>query len=590
MKVNKTIIGSIVVILMTMVSCIDKGYDLGNIDKSKQIAINDLVVPLQLDDIMLKSVKEIDNNRLIKKINGEYAVVKEGSLLSTELDIPSFSTSSLTRKTSMPPLMKEVNSSSSEGDVVSYYDFSETDMSLRITSNFVDKSINSIDSADVSAIYSISLFLDTDRELTKYLKNIVVEDIEVDFPSGMKGTACAINTAGDTVGCSYDYNTGIMKMHEPLVTPNGTVTLQLNLTGFTVDILGGTVTKGKGTNIFTLNRAYTINKGRIAVHKEDFKQTAITVDDLPDSVSCRMEESFKEFEMLTFSGEVDYAISNLKVDAMDLSDLPKSLKEEGTNMILDNPQIYLKVINPLEDKSVTGTISLTTEFKFIAVGQDGTEKVYSSDDGEIYSVSRNNQFYLSPKEVTEFYEGYTDPAHIEFKQLSNILSGKGIPDRIIVDSENTRVKDVVEGVELGKNYGRVTGEYVLYAPLDLKENSTLIYTDTIDGWSDKKEIQKLTVTKLSVTGNVYSELPFDMELEIWPIDSLYNRLSESGYTTIACKAQGQVIDFEINGNIKNMDGIIIRANALSKEPETLRPEMSIRIESLRPKVSGYYEP
>ena len=590
MKVNKIIIGSIVVILMVMVSCIDKGYDLDNIDKSGQIAINDLVVPLILDDIKLKSVKEIDNNRLIKKINGEYAVVKEGSLSSTELDIPSFSTSSLTRKSTMPPLIKEVNSYYSEDGIVSYYDFSETDMSLRISSNFVDKSINSIDSADVSAIYSISLFLDTERKLTKYLKNIIVEDIEVDFPPGMKGTACAINTVGDTVVCSYDYHTGIMKMHEPLVTPNGTVILQLNLTGFTVDILGGTITQGKGTNIFNLDKAYTINKGRIAVHKEDFKQTAMTVDDLPGSVSCRMEESFKEFEMLTFSGEVDYAISNLKVQAMDLSALPKSLKEEYTNLLIDNPQIYIKVTNPLEDNSVTGTISLTTEFTFISVGQDGTERVYSSDDGEISSVSRNNQFYLSPKEVTEFYEGYTDPAHIEFKQLVNILSGKGIPDRIIVESQNTRVKDVVEGVELGKNFGRVSGEYVLYVPLDLKENSTLVYTDTIAGWSDKKEIQKLTVTKLSVTGNAYSELPLDMELEIWPIDSLYNRLAESGYTTIGCKAQGQLIDFEINGNIKNMDGLIIRANALCKEEEALRPDMSIRIESLRPKVSGYYEP
>ncbi len=47
------------VLLLTLAGCIEEGYDLTDIDTTSRFMVNDLVIPVNLDAITLKSVIDI---------------------------------------------------------------------------------------------------------------------------------------------------------------------------------------------------------------------------------------------------------------------------------------------------------------------------------------------------------------------------------------------------------------------------------------------------------------------------------------------------------------------------------------------------
>lgn len=70
--------------------CVDDTYDLTDIDSTVGVKVNDLVVPLKLDAITLQNFFDLEDNSQIKEINGEYAILEEGSFESNSIEIPSF--------------------------------------------------------------------------------------------------------------------------------------------------------------------------------------------------------------------------------------------------------------------------------------------------------------------------------------------------------------------------------------------------------------------------------------------------------------------------------------------------------------------
>ena len=67
-------------------SCVDDNYDLSDIDTTVRVNVNDLTVPVKLDEILLSSI--IEEGDRIKVVNGEYAVTEDGEFESKEVEIP----------------------------------------------------------------------------------------------------------------------------------------------------------------------------------------------------------------------------------------------------------------------------------------------------------------------------------------------------------------------------------------------------------------------------------------------------------------------------------------------------------------------
>lgn len=65
---------------MGLYGCVDSDYDLSDIDTTAQFKVNDLVIPVNLNDILLSDIIKINNNPgdIIREIDGEYVVIRDG--------------------------------------------------------------------------------------------------------------------------------------------------------------------------------------------------------------------------------------------------------------------------------------------------------------------------------------------------------------------------------------------------------------------------------------------------------------------------------------------------------------------------------
>lgn len=617
MKTNKLLVATL--LSAGLYSCTDSGYDLANIDKSIQVNVNDLVVPIKMDDIKLATVLDIENNNKVKNINGEYAIVVEGDFLSNDIEIPKFKTSGSSRST-QDQLMKmaDVPSASkrreaqSISDILAAYPLSKKEMMLSASASDVNKAISKLSGLDLKTEFDITVQVDKKNELSKFLKNVNIENVVVNFPAGVRGTAYAVNPGGEKVECaSYDCNTGVLSfVGKKIKAHKGEITIHFDIEGCTQALLDGVIKEmaNSENKEFKLEKKYFISDGYIAIRVEDFtdefiaevsngsaKQRKISAEviqklfnRLPETLDYQTKEELASFEVTSLSGAIDYSVENFSLKSMELNDVPTILQETGTRIRLVNPQIYLRLDNPVKDAN--GTIPTSTGLKLTSVAHDGTEKTFNIDNAQrLQANDEVSTFVLSPNDVKETYGDYKNPTLVPFTSLSEVLDCNGLPASIKVEATEPKVQDDnVQGLPLGKNFGKVGGKYTFFAPLELTENSVIAYADTIADWDDEN-VKKLTVTNLHISANVTTDAPLEMNLEIWPIDANKKPLAQAGKTIVQSFAKGQPVELDITGNITNLDGIVIKATATAKGKGVLRPDMNLHLENLKPRITGYYD-
>jgi len=71
-------------------SCVNNDYDLSDVDTTVSMKVNNLTIPLNLDEVTLKSVLDLDDDSQIKEVNGEYAIIENGEFCSDKVELPSF--------------------------------------------------------------------------------------------------------------------------------------------------------------------------------------------------------------------------------------------------------------------------------------------------------------------------------------------------------------------------------------------------------------------------------------------------------------------------------------------------------------------
>ncbi len=566
-------------------SCVDDAYDLENINTDIEVKVNDLVIPVNLDDITLSNAFDLDPESVIKEIDGQYAVEVNGEFSSSAIHINPVSIT----PGAIPPISCQIfkyNGSDVSLPIAQQaisYEITPATTPFTFNSNNVDKSIRQINSIKGNWNISLSLSLEDRNRLFETLS---FQRLVIEIPAGLHVK-------------NYPSNNGLVTIGDLTMTTGG-YTTRINLTIDEIDFSKF----DRGTFSFTpaqgdSNDGVISFNGKVGVRSGLVVGTTSKSDtSLPQNVMLNIVPSMNTINIKSVSGEIAYGLNAFNVDNVQLDDIPDMLNEPGTDISLANPQLYLSINNPVANYRLQAASGLTLS----AIKGSTTVNVCTLDNGQEIILDCNKgtdgpyNFCLSPSMPDKFYQPFPQSTWIGYSSLSQLLSGNGMPDYITVSFDNPRVlQGVVTDFILDTDIAPVNGSYSLYAPLELSVGSTIVYEDEDTGWGDDS-LDKLKITTIKVSATVTNSLPVDIIVSGVPLNSdgdpcidpdTHKEVTLSGLT-IAAGATARV-ELKNNGTIIGIDGIRYSASCnVTKAGQPLRPNEIIEIKDIKVTVSGSY--
>ncbi|MBR5511988.1 MAG: hypothetical protein IKU50_07260 [Bacteroidaceae bacterium] len=595
-------------------SCVDSSYKLSDLDTTVGISVNNLTLPLNVDSLVLDQVLDLDDDGKVKRDTLEsgdiiYAIIEEGSFESDAIEIPAFETESpeiepitsvLTRDKSAN-IRRRKGGIEKDGVTSANYPINVTDFTKFETTGEVDPSITAIDKIGVNADFGAVINVSENPDLVEKINYISFEDLKMNVPKGLEGTfLVSMGKEEKNITKCYDNVTGVLDLGKykeeygeelQIKVENTLSELKFNAHVDAIDVTkaGDDIKLENGE--FRLTSSVSV-AGDIVVYGEDVND-GFTLDDLPDFINYECTPTLSEIVVSEFTGKIKYDIEDINIDPISLNDIPDMLSQDSTNVKLANPQIYIRLNNPLAANNLYAEAGLA----MVAKRNDGSEKIVSLGEDKLKMADDYNVFCLTtdgnmPQE--KLHSQYKDAVNKKFNGFSDILSGNGangLPDKIEIDVVEPMIPEQsIKGFELGQTIEKVQGTYLFYAPLALKdETSFVIYQDTLDGWYDET-LEKLSIKKLAVKADVNSEIPLKVELSFHPMDvngKIIKGVRSSSVTLDATDAS-QRVEIAMEGNIEKLDGIIVRAKLCGADGEPIAPSQAINFKNLKIAVDGSY--
>ena len=87
------------------------------------------------------------------------------------------------------------------------------------------------------------------------------------------------------------------------------------------------------------------------------------------------------------------------------------------------------------------------------------------------------------------------------------------------------------------------------------------------------------------------DIPYAIDLTVLPIDVDGNVVKNCSAKATLGVQTGEAIplDVEIEGEIRHLDGIVLKAHVQADRAETLSPEMSLKVSKVRVTATGSYD-
>lgn len=560
---------------LTSTSCVDDDYDLSDIDTTARVEVKDLTVPVNIAPFTLESIFDIDENdpdSPVKKVDGKYAIVREGTFSSTDIRFNNIHLSSSGVQTAVTSINTGVSGILPPGVNVEI-PLTTDNISISYSSSAVPVEIHDIDK--VGADFSIRYTLEFGG-FNGTVRRLLLSDVEIEFPKGLDGTV--------NVGQYYPEDGKIIISNRVLTSPKLEIVMNCSALDF----------KALGGKFDAAGHTASVDLGvRIASGKLSF-----TSDDITGSVSSVLTLSssaaLSDIDVRTFSGTVSYAIEGVNIESVSLNDLPDVFSQKETYIIIQNPQIYLGVHNPLSVYGVEAQSGMTIKSNFVADNGDVTTTTHSLDGNGIFKVgsAQMNNVCLSPVKPEPFASGFENSAYFPFTSLRTVLAGNGLPSTIDIALDNPGIfEQPVKNLPIGVEIGSVYGSYRFLAPLSFGKNSKVVYTETKDGWNDE-DIDAITIETMKVSATVTSQLPIDVDFEAYPVDINGKEIDVPVKgARVPANAKDYKLEITITGKITHLDGIRFTATGFIPEDmnSSLVPEQSIDCKDIRATVSGYYQ-
>lgn len=606
MKIKHSLVLLSVFSLITLSSCFDNDYDLSDIDTTVRLQTKELTVPITLENVTLSQVLDLDDDSEIVETtdaNGNrfYAIKKTGDFSSDPIDIEEFTMrpTDIESTTSILELKKLSDLAGSlpddllnETGLTAYYDITSEPTSFEEDAQNVDEALKSLDWIGVETQFAIKVKIEGEGLNQEILNEIKFKGLRIKFPEGLEATS--------ELGFFEQDNPSILNLTGETLTPdtNGEVSIRINVTG--IDPVGDHIDFDSEAHTFAYHDHIQVLEGHVIIYR--------ITDNLPPTISFTSTPILDAIEVKTITGEIEYNVEEFEISPVNLNDLPDILSQSGTRIWLENPQIYLKVNNPVAEYNAYFETGL--QFKSTRDDEEvtyNTEKI--STKKETGRQSKDNYFVLSPDVAPtpdiELAQDYPNPEHIRFDGLRNILAGEysdespntlaGIPTKIEIKATNPNPglpQQQVTHFRLGRTLEAINGTYAFYAPLLLSDNSRIAYEETVDGWSDD-DLDDITIKKISLSFDATTDIPFEVALTIHPVDKDGHIIAaETEPVNLPAKAENYPVEAIIEGTISHFDGIRIKATIRvdNKDEQTpLAPEMTIGIKNSKAVVTGYYE-
>ncbi len=582
----RTLLALAATMLLTT-ACVDDNYDLSDIDGTIGISVNELTIPLKVDSISLNQIIEIEEGDQIKIVEDEngkkiYAITEEGTFESDPIDVPGFTTNKpsidLIHEELTPEEIitaKALGGARKTNSVV--YKISNATEKFETTSDKVDSALISLHRIDViNTTFEANIELDPDNNFKDFTKTFT--GVKVKLPKGFIGDFYVNNELISSE--KYDYIKGILDLSDKnIITDDGKIGIKVFIHSIIAKDNADVV---HVDNYFDLHGEIGVSDGYFIVSTDGLTELPRPVIDY----TCRSELS--QITVHRFTGEIKYDIDDFEIDPVTLSNIPDFLNDKETNIQLANPQIYINVTNPVAHNGAKAETGL----EITAIRDNGADKTFSLDEGSKIKIeSADNVLCLAPADFAgKMRPGYENATLVPFTSLSNILSGQGLPDQLAITAVAPRFpQQLVSDFELDQTIEPVQGTYYLFAPLAIEASSNIVYTDTLKDWYDET-LEKLTISKVKVNANIVSDIPLELTVNVAPIDVNGIRLDNVVCNEVHVDAfADSELEFNIEGDIKNLDGIIIEATLHgAKDNTSLSPDQKIDVKKLRVTVSGQY--
>lgn len=578
MRMNKHLLAGMVFLGIMTTSCIDDKYDLSDIDTTVRVEVRDLVIPVNIDEVTLGSIITINPGDRVQVVDGVYAVTDSGKFSSEKIEVKAVHMAA-------PSIPSTSNTIEIAGGGVSFgtlgqdvlkVDFTTDPTSFSSSDESVTSSIVSVESVGTEFDLVMTLSL---RGFENRLKSFKLTNFNMQLPKGL--------TLKPSAG-EYKSDTGIFKATSLSGTGNS---LSLKFSVSSVAATDGTLEFDGESHAMTFSGQMNITAATLEIAESDLVSGAATI--LPSEIVFGVDYTMSDINVTDFTGEFTFSLDVSNITDVDLSDLPDALSQEGTNLRLANPQIYLSLENPVAKYKTYATTGL--EITANRNGQQG--KTYGLDAPGYFEIPGNPDqteytFCLSPEVPKPMLEGYAGAKPVGYTELSNVLSGNGLPQSLSINLVSPQLPvQPVSKFKLGEDLGKVEGHYTFFAPLALDADSEIRYTDTEDGWSSE-DLDKMTISVLAVSANVTSTLPLDVELSGYPVDKNGHKIGnvEIVGAQVEAGAKNKAITITTTGSITELDGICFTAVvSAGSTKEALNPGQGLVLKNIRAKVSGYYE-
>lgn len=576
-------LGGTALFVPLLVGCVNDDYDLANIDTTTRIAVNDLVIPMNMDNVTLGDIITFDENSKIQPmtIGGQecYALRETGTFNSEAIEIdrvsapaPSLSpTEAQLDQVPIPPVVGPVDNAIS-------YEIKNMGNDVNYNAGHIDEAIVDLDYVTTDISFKISM---SATNAAGAIESSTFTDVVIQLPKGLKAT----QQEG-----SYDPASGRWTISK-LVASGSSASMTIKAAGIDFKQAGAKI---DDNHSFDYAGEFRIISGVVTL-----QPNSSSMESLPETLHFHVDYEMSDMVAKSFSGTINYKLDGLDIAPVNLSDIPDFLSGESTNIRLANPQIYLKVNNPVASYGLDCQTGIT-----LTAIREGADDIDFSPDNGAFKIKHDAgsgpyNFVLAPSpDNLTTPDAFSNPEFVKFTSLSDIVatpegySVTGLPEQIGIRLVDPQIpKSHVSDFALGSKLPAVEGTYEMVAPIALEEGSVIIYTKQEDGWNDE-DVDAITISNLSLTTTATNNCPVSAELYIWPIDKNGNRIPgvEIKSTTLPANSADVPLTFEMTGEIKHLDGLIYEARVNgSKNTSAMSPSQTIILKEIRTKVSGYYE-
>ncbi len=617
-KSNKFLFASMLALSFGVTSCmIDSDYDLEDIDFTFGID-TDLTFPAcSTGDITLKNLFDLEDEDIVQNIDGDYYLKQDGRADLDPIHIDPISMKS--PDIHFTETFIDLSASSKGSSQTTYhYPILDTDSAFYdadlTRSEPISEDLVSIDNITLEAGTSITLGMSVKLdEQYSFIKTIHYDNFLLTLPRGLhiSNASCIyvdeLGTHRRNIERSdIDNEKGIIRV-TPATDPirnriDQPIQIQLTLDKIYVgeditfiDHIAGM--KGR----FQVDGSYRFERSEMTIPEavlDQFNATGKASLLRPESVCILGSAEFdcEDIVVKSFTGQFRHEVED--VAPISLEDVPDFLNEEDVVLDLANPVIFVRVVNPFHADAHT-SISLTSHY---ATSADITrltgDITIPADKETVYYVSESNEGVKIPEE----YRGKT-LQWIQVKDLKGLL--RKVPQSILVDVADITMNCI--DMPIAGDY-QIELDYKIFTPIAFGPDFRLVFVETERNLSmDLENIDKVDFTILSLSANVFSDMPLDFTFTITPLDedgNVLRGLAVEQMGTIKANSKGTPVSFSLQAEpghtinefisgynaqgqrVPQFDGIKFRAEAVSNNGGVLNENTKIRLEDIKLRVAG----